>query len=250
MYWEDFSDFHHSEEVIAAFEACLKSKFKWDAKRHDRAKQLLRKELMDAQKGRCGYCRRPIKNETGHCEIDHILPKAQSKETKKSTSNLRSDRRQTRGYPEFTFNLWNLLLTCKKCNTNKGSYDCRRDRSLPPASAKVYNLDPCEFEWVHPYLHKYSEHINIKGNIVYEAVNCSPNGEAVIQECKLDEISAAEVAAREDRLKSNAKVTRAICELIGNIEMIGIEVFIDQIATRFTDVDRVEIEREVQRVMT
>ncbi len=250
MYWEDLSSFRPSADLMDALQECQLSGRSWSSQLNNNAKELLQKELLRAQKWRCGYCRRKIANENGKRELDHILPKAASQVTVRSNSNATADRRRTNGYPFFTFTIWNLVLTCKRCNTKKGTYDSRLNRVAPVHSTHFYSLDPGEFEWIHPFLHQYSQHINIRENVVYEVCNGSANGEAVIRECKLDEIAAVEVAAREAVLTDNTNCLRAIGELIANVELIGQQNLINQVSDAFLGVDKQIIERTVIDMMT
>lgn len=248
VYWDDLSNYSPSVEVMAMLDECRASGLPWPAGRHDEAKKLLRVELMTAQQGRCGYCRRLIKNEVGHCEIDHILPKAASKVVHGSQSNENKKRRQTTGYPSFTFTIWNLVLTCKRCNNKKGTYDCRSDRRQALPSTNFYNLDPDLLFWIHPYLHRYSDHISLRENIVYQVRNNSVSGNCVIVECKLDQISAVEVAAREVVLSRSKNWYRAIGELIANVELINPSWLVNEVVRRFPNSNRADVERAVQQM--
>lgn len=145
-----------------------------------------RDALLTAQKRRCAYCGRNItRNEVGHREVDHILPKSQRPKKKfdhvKAASNDRKTRRTTRGYPAFQYVPENLVVTCKRCNSYKGSYDGLANRAVTPATYPATNAD---FEWVHPHLDVYDEHI-ARVNGLYTVVNNSLKGAAVIYACGL-----------------------------------------------------------------
>lgn len=142
--------------------------------------------LLNAQKHRCAYCdRRIVRNEVGHREVDHILPKSQRPKKKfdhiKAANNQLKTRRTTRGYPAFQYTPENLVVACKRCNSYKGSYDGLANRATAPA---VYPSNSADFEWVHPHLDVYGHHIALIEGL-YTVVNNSPKGAAVLHACGL-----------------------------------------------------------------
>jgi 5-methylcytosine-specific restriction endonuclease McrA len=142
--------------------------------------------LLKAQKQCCAYCgRRIVRDEVGHREVDHILPKSQRPTKKfdhaKASSNNRKTRRTTRGYPTFQYVPENLVVACKRCNSYKGSYDGLANRAVAPTT---YPSASADFEWVHPHLDVYGLHI-ARDNGLYTVVNNSLKGAAVIDACGL-----------------------------------------------------------------
>lgn len=146
----------------------------------------LRDRLLTLQNNRCAYCQAGIEaDENGYREIEHILPKSNSHActAKSGTCNLYSSRRNTLGYAEFCFEPRNLVLTCKQCNTRKGSFDPLRDRSCARPLKKFPS--PSKVEWFNPHFHKYTDHIVLNRNFIFSAA--SPEGGSVIKECGLDD---------------------------------------------------------------
>lgn len=160
-----------------------------------------RNRLLTLQNYRCAYCQAGIEaDENGHREIEHILPKSPSKNCTKAkgTSNATDSRRSTLGYAEFCFEPRNLVLTCKQCNTNKGSYDPLKERRRPRPLAKFPR--PIHIEWFNPHFHKYSLHIHLNSDFIFSAR--SKNGAAVIRECGLDK---ADVLERKFQFRARSR---------------------------------------------
>ncbi|WP_343583999.1 HNH endonuclease domain-containing protein [Herbaspirillum sp.] len=152
----------------------------------------LRTQLLKAQKYKCVYCRRKIAlDEVGHRDIDHILPKSRNPlkddefDVAVAKNNDYDHRRHTRGYPEFMYSPKNLALSCKICNSTKGSFDPLLDRAQRvtslPSGANAYH-------WIHPYYDRYDQHITIKEGFVYEAITAD-RGQYVISACGLDTLA-------------------------------------------------------------
>jgi len=144
----------------------------------------LRDRLLELQNSRCVYCQSIIEvNENGYRELEHVLPKKESKgcTIAKGTSNDFKKRRSTLGYPEFTYEPRNLAISCKQCNTKKGTYDPLRDRSAKRPLVKYPGVK--EIEWFHPHYQKYSEHILLDENFLFAEV--TPEGGRVIEVCGL-----------------------------------------------------------------
>lgn len=151
---------------------------------------MLRRRLLTLQNWRCVYCQSPIaRDETGYRELDHILPKARTKNCTlvKGRSNDEINRRHTFGYSEFTFEPKNLVAACKRCNTQKGSFDPLRDRT------KSFVRYPKEqhFLWVHPHRHRYSQHIKLDCD-TWTYTKLTEQGDFVIRICKLDDSKTIE----------------------------------------------------------
>lgn len=201
-----------SAAIANLFTQSLQSGLDWSSASHSVAKQALKEALFIAQRSQCLYCRREIKDEPGHVEIDHILPKGQKGKAARWTSSNKRDRRSTAGYPNFSFTPHNLVLVCKRCNNKKGSYDPRRDRGILPDVN--YVLIDTYYEWIHAYLHDYDDHIKLVKGLIYQVVNSSPNGDAVISACKLDEIAAVERKACERKIKREKTIISAFLKLV------------------------------------
>lgn len=222
------------------FAAALVNDHKWEERSFRASKDRLVAFLMKAQNSRCAYCRRLIKDELGHRELDHILPKGAAGKPANATRNVRTHRRSTLGYSQYRFAPKNLALTCKRCNHRKGSYDCRADRSI---SSTIYPTRAEQFEWIHPYFHEYSEHITIKNDFVFQEVLGS-NGSIVIEECNLTGVAVLEARARDlwlHQIKDPTKLTlKLLLDGLADLDIV------DSVAQRFPSVPRSRVGRLVK----
>lgn len=241
--WEGLINFEHPEELSKLLQECVDQNREWESSASQHAKDTLRKILLVAQKAQCAYCRRRIKDELGHVEIDHILPKSAKGDVARRISNAEADRFCTQGYPQFAFEKRNLILTCKRCNNKKGSYDLRLNRSI--AADPAYILNSNYYSWVHPYTDQYSEHISLYKGLIYTPLNRSIKGDALIRICKLDSIAAVESLARELIAKSADGYVKAIMNLLGGVDETGWENLTDSVIEAFPDIEPQIIERKV-----
>ena len=215
IHWEKLDVAALSQTLVQALAACQASGLDWTDASHAGAKTMLRKELLKFQSSKCAYCRRDIKDEPGHLEIDHILPKNSLGKAPRWTSNAIIDRKCTGGYAAFRFGYLNLVLACKRCNNKKGTYDCRTDRTVPAPT--VYPTTPGSLCWIHPYHDPYSDHIQVKRGFVYQVVNGSPSGSAVIDTCKLDDIRTLETRAAERKVERARDANKALIGLASDL---------------------------------
>lgn len=228
-----------SQDVISTpiadlFTQSRQSGLDWSSASHSVPKQALKEALFLAQLSQCLYCRREIKDEPGHVEIDHILPKGQKGKASRWTSNNKRDRRATEGYPDFSFTPYNLVLVCKRCNNKKGSYDPRKDRRI--AADTKYLLIDAYYEWIHAYLHDYDEHITIVKGLIYQVANASPNGEAVISACKLDELAAVERKACERNIRREKSIVSAFLKLVQYYDRFEWDEIVAMVQRQFPNV--------------
>lgn len=232
----------YPKPVIDGLKAALARDDDWTADAAKAAKDALVEYLIELQGSRCAYCRRLIKNEIGLRELDHILPKgALGTSALRAVSNAQKDRRVTTGYPAFRFEPTNLILTCKRCNHRKGSYDCRKDRKA--AAPAAYPATGTDFEWLHPAYHEFDEHITLLNEFVYQEVPGS-NGAAVIDACKLAGIEALEARARDLRLKEIKDVNMLVLELL--LEDLPDDDIVDSVMLHFPKVPEPKIRKSVR----
>lgn len=168
-----------------------------------------RTALLAAQNYRCAYCTHKIERDiVGYRELDHILPKSQCPSDKFddtiASSSIQKDRRHTRGYHQFRYAPMNLVVSCKRCNSFKGSYDPLANRAAPAPTAYPSKTD--DFEWVHPHFDDYDKFIEIKEGLLYEAKDGSKKGTAVIKACGLDKSDEITKAIVTECLATNAEL--------------------------------------------
>ncbi|PMZ96103.1 MULTISPECIES: HNH endonuclease [unclassified Pseudomonas] len=148
-----------------------------------------RARLLELQNYRCAYCQNVIEQDmVGHRELDHILPKSPSKkcEQPKGSSNVFEDRQHTFGYPQFTYEPYNLIVTCKICNSYKKNFDPLRNRSSGWTSGSYPSQ--ADLLWFYPYSERYSDHIELSDKWLYS--KRTDEGDAVIRTCKLDQVES------------------------------------------------------------
>ena len=180
----------------------------------------LRRRLLEAQRFRCAYCQVTIAGDQGGLrELDHVLPKEMSGkcDIRKCMSSHFSDRRHTLGYPEFRYMWKNLVVTCKQCNTNKGSFD---PLFIRPYWSGEYPDTALQFLWVHPHFHSYSDHVHITDKWLYVAR--SYEGDTLIRVCKLDK---SEVLARRKLVDACAA------------QVESLRAFMHAVSGRYTEVN-------------
>lgn len=183
--------------------------YNWTHSNFDWLKSNLNKRLRKRQKDRCCYCRRPLKHDKGLVELDHIIDKGAQK-----------------GFPHFTFEIKNLALACKDCNNNKGT---KTVLSTSISKTAPYPVQPSAYTWVHPHIHRYSEHILIHQGWVYEAHNKSPNGLAVITKCMLHKLAEKEAKNRRVIVSGAADLNDAVAKAIGLVGEVGLDALCQEL---------------------
>jgi uncharacterized protein (TIGR02646 family) len=138
-------------------------------------KPKIKKDLVDNQNC-CAYCGLPFKS-SKDMQIEHIAPKA----------NFR--------YPEFTFELKNLVLSCGYCNDLivKGS-------KVTIKEPRSNTYERCEFLLIHPYFDDPDDHIqwiedDENDQVLIQVRNDSTKGIFSIDMFELDSIGMSELRA-------------------------------------------------------
>lgn len=131
----------------------------WLDKELDSFKENMRNYLREKQNGLCAFCRMKIHEENVTAELEHFVNK-----------NSRLD---WMFYPQ------NLVLSCKLCNSSKST-----KKSLKNMTVADYPTDGKDFLFVNPYFDRYSEHIEIKNDILYMGI--TDKGKNTVKECKLN----------------------------------------------------------------
>lgn len=176
----------------------------WEHSSFDWFKRRLHKSLRHQQKDLCCYCRRPLRFDKGPVEIEHIIDKG--------SNNAE--------YGAYTFVIKNLALSCKDCNNNKGVKAVLRT-SIPQPAA--YPRTAQQFLWVHPHMHRYSDHLTIHQGWVYEANNQSLEGQAVITKCKLALLENKERKNRQVTVSTAQSLEHAISVAVSHIPHVGLD---------------------------
>ncbi|WP_287879402.1 HNH endonuclease [Aquitalea sp.] len=146
----------------------------WTKKTLALTRERLRKWLLREQYSACAYCRRQISEELGHHEVDHILPKGLP------------------DFKQFTYERMNLVACCKRCNRNKGDHN---PLLRPLITKTILPSNGHDYLWVHPYFHRYSDHLQIHEGLIFEAIGDIAHrnrGLAVIKTCKLSTLMGVE----------------------------------------------------------
>ncbi len=149
----------------------IKHKEHWENDCLNDFKRRFRKAMLPKQNYRCAYCRLELHPNEVTPEIDHIMPKSL-----KTT---------------WMYEPFNLCLSCKACNTKKSNKNVLQNNVLDD----VLPHDSASFKIIHPYIDRYSDNIELVGNILYKGI--SDKGIYTIQLCKLDRYEVAAVRAME-----------------------------------------------------
>lgn len=118
----------------------------------------LKEHMRLVQHNRCCYCKKELFHDIGEVDIEHVLSKSK--------------------YPTFTFHPLNLALSCRSCNTKKGSKNVlvKSEISKYPVNSNAYSI-------VHPNIDNFSEHLSINEGYVFEAL--TSKGSHTITVCEL-----------------------------------------------------------------
>ncbi len=159
----------------------------------------IKKSLRLAQKAQCCFCRRTLFDDYAS-QLEHFIDKD--------------------AYAGYTYEIRNLALSCGTCNGRKNghfkTWRYRFDRMFVPvggppvlrlpvlkpslAPGAPYPTNPDDFRWVNPYVHTYSDHIQVAKNWIFKGI--SPKGVRTVRGAGLNEIEAIEARALSVRLES------------------------------------------------
>lgn len=149
----------------------------WKKESLDPFKKRLRDYLRPLQNRRCAYCRCVIHRNEASEEIEHIIPK--------------------HAKPQWMYTPMNLCLSCKMCNTKKSK---KTVYFLPHTQVVAFPTTSADYKIIHPYLDRYSEHIDIVEGILYRGI--SDKGRETITLCELNRYQLAATRA-EDAINSD-----------------------------------------------
>jgi hypothetical protein len=158
----------------------------------------LKISLRTAQLGRCCFCRRLLYHDYAS-HLEHFVDKD--------------------GYGGYTFEIRNLALACGTCNVKKNGHFSSWSKKLRDMAKKngtpvvvrcpvltvqlnagaPYPTAPAAFRWVNPYVHNFSDHIEIRRGWVFHGK--TREGARTIRGVKLNEVGEVEKRALFERLE-------------------------------------------------
>jgi hypothetical protein len=166
----------------------------WKKKSLNPTKSELKAFLFSQQHYRCAYCRGLIEDREGSVEIDHIVPKDLA--------------------PKCTFETINLVLACKRCNNKKRTHNTTHLSEAVLLSLASAPTTIGSYNWVHPFLHCYSNHISVTDAYVYSSSD--PIGLAVITQCRLSDVKEVEARRRIAAVVSAGNEDQAFYSLMAH----------------------------------
>lgn len=151
-------------------------------------KSNIREYLREKQNGYCAFCRMKVHDENATGELEHFVNKAKRL--------------------DWMFLPKNLVFSCKLCNTSKSTKE-----AICNLHAPNYPTNPNDFLLVYPYKDRYSEHIEIRNDIIY--VGKTTKGKATVDVCHLNRLEVTSARA-ENVIKSEAHGFVSVFLLVNN----------------------------------
>ena len=160
----------------------------WDSKRKDiiNFKKNLREDMYEKQNKLCAYCRIHVPLACVPMHREHIVYKDE--------------------HPQWMFLPENLCVACPTCNEFKGTHEVLEDPRVA-----TYPKTSAGFKIIHPLYDKYSDHIELVGDVLYKGK--TPKGVFTIEKCHLYRAELAE--ERVDMKMLDENKGNIIAELIG-----------------------------------
>lgn len=160
----------------------------WDSKKKyiKSFKKNLREDMYEKQNKLCAYCRIHVPLACVPMHREHIVYKDE--------------------HPQWMFLPENLCVACPTCNEFKGT-----DEVLEAPKTKTYPKSSAGFKIIHPLYDKYSDHIELVGDVLYKGK--SKKGVFTINTCHLYRVDLAEERVDMKMLAENKG--NIIAELIG-----------------------------------
>jgi hypothetical protein len=138
-YTPALSTFSYTAQQTTAIAAAMVRARPWTVKDPDikSAKNAIRDLHLQRQEHTCCYCRLSVHG-GGHFMIDreHVLPKAK--------------------YKTYTFEIWNLSVSCKRCNMELKR---ERDAFVVDKSATAQFQDSANYRIIHPNFDEWEAHL-------------------------------------------------------------------------------------------
>ncbi len=152
------------EETILVNSPPAKVAGAWDDISFKKLRVKIRRYLRKAQHNTCCYCKLRVTFKPKEMAIEHVISKDRN--------------------PLFTYNLHNLALICRNCNSTKGP----KFTYLTEVAEKNLTRYPhtsSSFIIPHPHFDHYSHHVEFKMNFYPVEVDGSKKGENLIEMCEL-----------------------------------------------------------------
>lgn len=180
--------------------------------------------LMIEQRAMCAYCRGDIEDNEGHVEIDHIVPISIA--------------------PQFAYHRVNLALTCRRCNARKRDHNPSRYSANRLVAMARYSRRATAYVWVHPHIHRYSDHILRSDGCIYSAVGGSEGGLAVITVCRLSDVREVLARRRAAAVRRARSSMDAVLAAVGLSPDVDIATLAQELhATGTTDLSEADLNR-------
>lgn len=182
---DDFEDFvidmpyscsDEDMELISSSQSYPPVAEDWYKDRLQAFKNRFKDYIEQQQNSYCAYCRTYVDTGNSPFDIEHIVPKSR--------------------HAQWTFNVENLCLSCRKCNFAKG-----KKETLVDKDAEEYPHNGNGFKIIHPYHDKYSEHIELVEGILYKGL--TEKGKFTIKTCNLNRYELAVSRVRQQIVSAN-----------------------------------------------
>lgn len=189
---EPYQPTKEEKQAIAELEAKGLITKSWDSKKKyiKSFKKNLRADMYVKQNKLCAYCRIHVPLACVPMHREHIVYKDD--------------------HPQWMFLPENLCVSCPTCNEFKGTTEVLVD---PESESYPNNSDG--FNIIHPLYDKYSEHIELVGDVLYRGK--TDKGRFTINTCHLYRVDLAE--ERVDMKRYAEKKGNIIAELINLLKM-------------------------------
>lgn len=175
-------------------------------------KKNLRVNMYNKQNKRCAYCRIHVPLACVPMHREHIVYKDE--------------------HPQWMFLPENLCVACPTCNEFKGTTEV-----LDDPQSTTYPKESAGFKIIHPMYDKYSEHIELVGDVLYKGK--TNKGIFTIETCRLYRVGLAEERVDMKMIAENKG--DIIAELIGLSKLPDLYVdekdkllqYVEQIVSRY-----------------
>lgn len=147
----------------------------WEAEESEQLKRKIKPFLLNKTSDCCCYCRRSMRAwHSITIDIEHVLPKGRG------------------NFPQFTFEIKNLSVSCKRCNMQIKKSDTSFYTGLfddaNPFKSEYYKFVHPNLDEIDRHLSIRIEQVNTKQLIKYCVINASAKGQSSYDYFKLEKI--------------------------------------------------------------